>query len=32
MILVLETSQVAICSEPLLLLENQAIGERLQEP
>ena len=31
-ILVLETSQVAFCSEPLLLLEDQAIGERLQEP
>ena len=31
MILVLETSQVAVCSEPLLLLEDQAIGERLLE-
>ena len=31
-ILALETSQVAVCSEPLLLLEDQAIGERLWEP
>ena len=31
MILVLETSQVGVCSEPLLPLEDQAIGKRLLE-